>query len=185
MAERPPDLLLPTGNFKQSRAMCGPACLKIVFAYFGKRVPEKQIAKACRTSPRSGTTGTNLVKGAKRFGFNAELIDYSNFRTIATWLRRGVPVIVDWMSTASSGPGHARIAGGHYSVVCGLGRDHIVLQDPAVGGRRRLSRTSFQSVWFDFKDVFPKTADDLIIRRVILVTQQGANSWMSDIIKTR
>jgi ABC-type bacteriocin/lantibiotic exporter with double-glycine peptidase domain len=52
--------------------MCGPACLKIVFAYFGRQVSEKQIAKACRSSSRSGTTGTNLVKGAKKFGFGAK-----------------------------------------------------------------------------------------------------------------
>jgi ABC-type bacteriocin/lantibiotic exporter with double-glycine peptidase domain len=96
--------------------------------------------QTCRSSPHSGTTGTNLMKGAKRFGFNAEVIDDSNFRTIAKWLRRGVPVIVDWMSTASSGRGHAAMARRHYSVICGLGNEHIVLQDPAVGGRRRLSR---------------------------------------------
>ena len=107
------------------------------------------------------------MKGAKRFGFNAELIDYSNFRTIATWLRRGVPVIVDWMSTASSGPGHARIAGGHYSVVCGLGRDHIVLQDPGIGGRRRISRDAFLNVSFDFKNMFPKASEDLIIKLIL------------------
>jgi ABC-type bacteriocin/lantibiotic exporter with double-glycine peptidase domain len=154
--------------------MCGPACLKIVFAYFGRHVSEKEIAKACRTSPKSGTTGTNLVKGARRFGFDAELVDHSNFRTIAKWLRRGVPVIVDWTSTVSSGP-RAPMAGGHYSVVCGLGKRHIVLQDPAVGRRRRLSRTSFQSVWFDFKYVFPKSADDLIIRRLLLVTPPAAD----------
>jgi ABC-type bacteriocin/lantibiotic exporter with double-glycine peptidase domain len=176
MALRSPDLQLPTGHFRQSRAMCGPACLRIVFAYFGKHVSESQIAKTCRSSPHSGTTGKNLMKGAKRFGFNAEVIDDSNFRTIAKWLGRGVPVIVDWMSTASLGRGHAAMAGGHYSVVCGLGKDHIVLQDPAVGGRRRLSRRSFRNVWFDFKGVFPKTPDDLIIRRVIIVTPPGAIS---------
>lgn len=87
--------------------MCGPACLRIVFAYFGNHVSERQIAKACRTSSHNGTTGTNLVKGAKRFGFNAEVIDDANFRTIAKWLRREVPIIVDWMSTASPGPRHA------------------------------------------------------------------------------
>src|SRR3954447_20493990 len=89
-----PRLRLPTLNFKQGRAMCGPACLKIVFAYFGLHLPEKLIAKACRASAHSGTTGTNLVKAARCFGFSAELIDHSNFRTIAKWLHRGVPVIV-------------------------------------------------------------------------------------------
>jgi hypothetical protein len=32
-------------HLKQSRAMCGPACLKIVMAYFGTNVSERAIAK--------------------------------------------------------------------------------------------------------------------------------------------
>jgi ABC-type bacteriocin/lantibiotic exporter with double-glycine peptidase domain len=149
--------------------MCGPACLKIVFAYFGRQVSEKQIAKACRSTPRSGTTGTNLVKGAKKFGFEAEVFDRSNFRTIEKWLRRGVPVIVDWMSTVRSLGDQQPMACGHYSVVCGLDKDHIVLQDPGIGGRRRISREAFLNVWFDFKKMFPKEAGDLIIKRLIIV----------------
>src|SRR4051794_38102691 len=123
MATRSPPLQLATGNFKQCRAMCGPACLKIVFAYFGRQVSEKDIARACRSSAQSGTTGTNLVKGANQFGFNAKVFDGSSFRAIAKWLRRGVPVIVDWMSTVSAGPRRVPMACGHYSVVCGLGKE--------------------------------------------------------------
>jgi ABC-type bacteriocin/lantibiotic exporter with double-glycine peptidase domain len=174
-ARRTPRLQLRTGNVKQSRAMCGPACLKIEFAHFGRRVSEKEIGKACRSSPQSGTTGTNLVKGAKQFGFSAKIFDRSNFRTIAKWLRRGVPVIVDWMSTVPTVGARQSMACGHYSVVSGLDKDHIVIQDPAVGARRRLSRRAFQSVWFDFRFVYPKSADDLIIRRLILVTPTAAD----------
>jgi ABC-type bacteriocin/lantibiotic exporter with double-glycine peptidase domain len=150
--------------------MCGPACLKIVFAYFGTRVSEKQIAKACRSSLRSGTTGTSLVRGAKQFGFDAKVIDRSNFRTIAKWLHRGVPVIVDWMSTVTYLGDRQPMACGHYSVVCGLDKNHIVLQDPGIGGRRRISRKAFLNVWFDFKNMFPRESEDLIIKRLIIVT---------------
>jgi ABC-type bacteriocin/lantibiotic exporter with double-glycine peptidase domain len=170
MARRAPGLQLATGNFKQSRAMCGPACLKIVFRFFGHDASESQIAKACRTSSNTGTTGSNLVKAAQRFGFDAELVDHSDFRTIAKWLRMGVPVIVDWMSTISSGRGRAPMACGHYSV---MDSEYIVLQDPAIGRRRRVSRSSFLRVWYDFKLLFPKTADDLIIRRAIIVVPKS------------
>jgi hypothetical protein len=61
MAVRRHDLNLRTANFAQSLAMCGSACLRIVFAYSEKNVREQQIAHACRTSPHSGTTGTNLA----------------------------------------------------------------------------------------------------------------------------
>jgi predicted double-glycine peptidase len=162
-------LHLAIGSFKQTRAMCGPACLKIVFAYFGKRVSEKQIAKACRSTLASGTTGAHLVRGAKKFGFTGQVFDHSNFKGIAKWLRGGVPVIVDWMSTVPIRASRHAMACGHYSVVCGLEKDHIVLQDPAIGGRRRVRRKAFLNVWFDFKHVFPKQADDLVIRRMIIV----------------
>ena len=143
---RSPPPQLATRNFKQSRAMCGPACLKIVFAYFGRHLSEQKIAKACRSSVRSGTTGPNMVRGAKQFGFDAKVFDRSNFRTIAKWLRRGVPFIVDWMSTVRN-PGDGQpMACGHYSVVCGLEENHIVLQDPGMGGRRRISRRLSQRV---------------------------------------
>lgn len=161
---------LDTGNFKQSRAMCGPACLKIVLAYFGRRASEKLIAKACRASRLSGTSGANLVTGAKRFGFRAEVMDHSDLRTIEKCLRRGVPVIVDWMSTVAARG--TSTACGHYSVVCGLDKRHILLEDPGIGRRRRLSRRNFLNVWFDFKRVFPKAQDDLIIRRLIVVAPQ-------------
>jgi ATP-binding cassette subfamily B protein len=173
MAARNRGIRLETSSFKQRRAMCGPVCLKIVLAYFGKRVPEKVLARACRSSPLSGTTGKNLLRGAGRFGFRGELVDHSNFRTMRKWLRRGVPVIVDWMSTSVSGPRRSARACGHYSVVCGLDERHIVLQDPSIGRRRRLAREHFRDVWFDFRRVFPRAKEDLIIRRLIIVVPRG------------
>jgi ABC-type bacteriocin/lantibiotic exporter with double-glycine peptidase domain len=145
-----------TSNFKQSRAMCGPACMKIVLSYFGVHVSEKQMAKVSRASPMSWTKGTNLVTAANRFGFRGEIIDNCNFRIIEKWLRLGVPVIVDWMSTVASGPGRSEMACGHYSVVCGLNKHCIVLQDPGIGRRRHISRQRFLRVWFDFNRVSPK-----------------------------
>jgi hypothetical protein len=51
----------------------------------------------------------------------------------------------------------------------GIERDHIILEDPAVGARRRISRYAFLNVWFDFKRVLPRSKDDLILRRLIVV----------------
>src|SRR3954470_15117920 len=127
---------LATIDFRQSRAMCGPACLKIVLAYFGSPISEKRLSEASRASRTSGATGANLARGARRFGFDASLIDQASFHLIQSWLSKGVPVIVDWMSTVTSHPTRTSMACGHYSVVRGLDRKHIFLQDPAVGRRR-------------------------------------------------
>jgi predicted double-glycine peptidase len=61
------------------------------------------------------------------------------------------------------------MAVGHYSVVSGLTSAAIVLQDPALGKRRIIPRPAFYRVWFDFTYVYPRTKDDLIIRRMIVV----------------
>lgn len=160
---------LKTASGKQRKAMCGPACMKIVASFFGVDVSERRIARICKASRITGTTGANIVKGAHRLGFSAGIFDHADFRMIARWLRKGVPVIVDWMSTASIGRDRNPVAVGHYSVVCGLTKTHIILQDPALGIRRKLSRRNFRKTWFDFAKVHPEANDDLIIRRIIVV----------------
>ena len=164
-------ILLNTTNFKQSPAMCGPACLKIVASYFGIEIGERRLIRVCRSSKITGTTGTNLVKGARELGFHAEIIDGADFKVIGKWLRNGTPVIVDWMSVSEDLRTKRHIAGGHYSVVCGLNRDSIVLEDPAIGRRRAIPRRRFLNVWFDFTHVYPKVRDDLIIRRLIIIAK--------------
>jgi ABC-type bacteriocin/lantibiotic exporter with double-glycine peptidase domain len=160
---------LKTTNFKQSPAMCGPACLKIVASYFGVDIGDRRLIRACKSSKISGTTGRNLINGARKFGFHAEIVDEANFKMIGQWLHRGVPVIVDWMSASEDLRTRQHIAGGHYSVVCGLSPRNVILEDPALGRRRTIPRRSFFNVWFDFTHAYPKVRDDLILRRLIVI----------------
>jgi ABC-type bacteriocin/lantibiotic exporter with double-glycine peptidase domain len=161
------ELALETTRFRQSKTRCGPAALKIVVSYFGTDISEARVAVACRVSRVSGTTGENLVTAARKLGFAAKIVDGANFRMIATWLRKGVPVIIDWMSIGYKEA--ARVATGHYSVVSGLTQDEIILEDPAIGRKRRLSRPVFMSLWYDFKYLSPRKNDDLILRRMVIV----------------
>lgn len=165
------DIALETKRFRQSKARCGPAALKIVARYFGVKVSEAHLAAVCRSSSFSGTTGENLVAAAHRIGLTAEIIDFGNFRLVASWLRKGIPVIVDWMSIGDRS--NARVATGHYSVVSGLTTTEIVLEDPAIGRKRRLPRQLFLSLWYDFKYLSPRKNEDLVIRRMIVVAPQN------------
>jgi ATP-binding cassette, subfamily C, bacterial len=163
---------LETMDFRQSRAMCGPACLKIVLAYYGMRVSERRIARASHASRTCGTTGANLARGARRMGLDIDIVDGANMMLIERWRRRRAPVIVQWMSTVASHPTRTSMACGHYSVVRGFDRTHIFLQDPAVG-RRSIRRKEFLRVWFDFRRPFPRTAQDLIMRRLIIAVPKA------------
>ena len=161
------DLALETSRFRQSKARCGPASLKIVAGYFQINVSEERAAAMCRTSRVSGTTGRNLASAARKLGLAARIVDGANLRMVAAWLRKGVPVIVDWMSVGHRGA--VRAATGHYSVVSGLTATDIILDDPAIGRKRRLPRKVFTTLWYDFKYLSPRKPEDLIIRRMIVI----------------
>ncbi len=166
-AERP--VLLATRSIKQTKALCGPACLKIVCLYYGRTVSLRRLARLCRTSLVSGTTGHNMVRAARSLGFHAAIMDYSTVSMLRRWLRRRVPVIVDWMSPGDANSRTRRMAVGHYSVACGMTRTALLLEDPAVGQRRRVAPKEFLKVWFDFVHAYPRTSQDLVIRRMIVV----------------
>jgi hypothetical protein len=95
-------------------------------------------------------------------------VDGANLRTVERWLTQDIPVIVDWMGVIERRPAGSMMPCGHYSVVCGLDRKHIVLQDLAMGRRRRISRRDFLNLWYDFVGVRPRRRN-LILRRLIIV----------------
>ncbi len=94
---------------------------------------------------------------------NASLSD------IKEWLNKGVPVIVDWFTRGRSDYGDSEVADGHYSVVVGLDKNNIYLQDPEIGGLRKIKRDDFMRVWFDFKGDRITTWKDMIIRQYIAI----------------
>jgi ABC-type bacteriocin/lantibiotic exporter with double-glycine peptidase domain len=162
-------IALRTQSFKQSKMMCGPASLKIVANYFGIPATEQKLARACGSNKTIGTTGEGMLRGAEFLGLKAQIIDEASFSIIGKWMRRGALVVVDWMSPGQSTPPRVRMAGGHYSVVAGLTFTHIILEDPGLGGRRRIKQAEFMAIWFDFDDLYLAKKSDLILRRIIVI----------------
>ncbi len=158
-------LLLNTPHFQETlnAGMCGPAALKIVCDYFDVPMTEKELAKLCGTTKDNGTTGKQLVVAAKKLGFKAAIRDYSTYKDIERLLKAGVPPIVDWFSAEGT------VADGHFSVVCGLTTTHIILEDPEIGRRRKITRDDFMRVWFDFDVDTLRRPSDILIRRLIVI----------------
>jgi len=92
----------------------------------------------------------------------------SNFEDIESWLKKGVPVIVDWFTKGRPDYPDSDVSDGHYSVVTGLDDKFIYLQDPEIGKTRKLKREDFMTVWFDFTGKYIKS-DELIIRQIIAI----------------
>ena len=161
--------LLKVKPFRESfHGGCGPASLKMVLDYYGVKISEKEIFKMCGTTKELGTSAENIKKAAKKLGFKTEIKDHSAFSDIQYWLGKKVPIIVDWFTRGRNDYTDSDIADGHYSVVVGLDKEFIYLQDPELGKIRKLKKEDFMTVWFDFKGKYIKQ-DELVIRQVIAI----------------
>ncbi len=156
--------LLPVKAFGERPGMCGPASLKMVLDYYGIEKSEEELAILCDTTEELGTSAEGIAKAAISLDFFVEIKESSSFEEIQLWLGRKVPVIVDWFSSGNNND----MADGHYSVVIGIDKTFIYLQDPELAGIRKIIRDDFLKVWFDFKGKYIQ-ADELVIRQIIVV----------------
>ncbi|MBI3337360.1 MAG: C39 family peptidase [Candidatus Staskawiczbacteria bacterium] len=151
-----------------SGGYCGPASLKILLSYYGLNKTEKELAKLCRTKKDLGTSNEGIKNAAEKLGFKVKIKTESSFKDIEIWLKKGVPVIVDWFTRGRADYNDSEVADGHYSVVAGLDGKFIYLQDPELGKIRKIKREDFMIVWFDFKGQYIKS-DELIIKEIIAI----------------
>jgi ABC-type bacteriocin/lantibiotic exporter with double-glycine peptidase domain len=148
--------------------MCGPASLKIVLNYFGVEKTEKELAKLCGHNKVLGVDAQGIKKAAESLGFKVALKNESNFKDIEKYLKKNIPVIVNWFTRGRKDYADSQTPDGHYSVVCGLDKDFIYIQDPEIGKIRKIKRYDFMRVWFDFEGDYLKK-DELIIRQIIAI----------------
>lgn len=148
---------------------CGPASLKIVLDYYGVQKSEREVAKHCRRNPNLGTNDISIKRVAKSYGFNAEIKNNASFTDIKKWLNKDVPVIVNWFTRGRKDYNNSEVPDGHYSVVVGLDKKNIYLQDPEIGAMRTIKRDDFLRVWFDFKRDYITSWKDMIIRQLIVI----------------
>ena len=134
--------LLKVKHYRQKPSFCGPASLKILFSFFGIEETEARLGRLVGCTLKDGTTHEAMVEAAKDFGFRVTAKGGAGYADLDYWInKRRLPVIVGWFSEWDD----------HYSVVIGLTKDHVILDDPEEDGPvRRLERWFFRNVWFDF-----------------------------------
>jgi len=148
--------------------MCGPASLKIVLEYYRLNKSEDELAQLCKVKKGLGTDDKGIKTAAEKLGFKVKIKNNSNFKDIEKWLKKDVPVIVDWFTKGRVYCGDSSTPDGHYSVVMGLDDEFIYLQDPELGAMRKIKREDFMRVWFDFKGEYLKP-NELVIRQIIAI----------------
>jgi uncharacterized protein YvpB len=147
---------------------CGPACLQMVFDYYGEAIPQREIAEVARTASAAGGTYTDDLRRAAHFsnmstsmgsempenitGYSLRKLGYSAFEwngmtidQLKALIDQDYPIIA-LMYTVPEGFGHFR-------VVIGYDDTYIYTNDPwhfggGYGGPNyRLNYTQFNELW--------------------------------------
>lgn len=154
---------------KLNAGYCGPAVLKMMLAYYGIEKTEEELAQLAGTNKKMETDDKALQRVLESFGLKVEIKNEASFEDVQGWLNKEVPVIVDWFTRGRTDDPGSAVADGHYSIVIGLDADFIYLQDPEIGGLRKLTRSDFMRVWFDFSGEKIVSGKDIILRQLIAV----------------
>jgi predicted double-glycine peptidase len=148
--------------YRQKPELCGPASLKMVLNFFGIEKTEEELARMAGYLQGKGTKSEGLVRTAQELGLKAFQKDFSEIDDLKEYVvNKNTPVIVDWFS----------VDGGHYSVIIGVDEKNIYMQDPESIELKTLDIETFKAVWFDFPGDYLKSKDDIIIRRMIVVSK--------------
>ena len=132
---------IKVGSYRQKTGYtCGPAVLKIVLHYFGRNFSEKTILKAAGTTKKQGTSHEGLVYVLNKLGYKWVQKENATIQNIEFFIKKKLPVIVDYQAWH----------GGHYSVICGFDKTHLIVCDPAKdGGFRSINKKLFLKRWHD------------------------------------
>ncbi len=131
--------------FKQSTDYtCGPASLRMVFAFFNKNENEKNISIVAKTEKLYGTCRIHIVQTARDFGFRVHTDSRSSISKIEKFLVKDFPVIVRYHDQEEDEA--------HYAVVYGRKNGYLYLRDPWFGPNFRISEKEFLTRWRSKKD---------------------------------
>lgn len=129
--------------FKQQTSYtCGPSCVKMVFAYYGKKESEKILATEMKTNPFIGTDSKEIIRYAKRSGLKAFEKIGSTIRDIQRKIDRDIPVVVNFIEFRNNES--------HYAVVVGYAKGYIILNDPDIGANVVWNNEVFKKRWYGF-----------------------------------
>lgn len=123
----------------------------MVFAFHGKWVSELELEEACETSWLGNTCG-ELVRGAEKFGFDAEEVDHVTLEYLSSRLEKKSPLI----ALIDPAVLYGGLEGfGHFVVITGLENDKIYYNDPDLDKNLARNITDFMRAWekFSFKGV--------------------------------
>jgi ATP-binding cassette, subfamily C, bacteriocin exporter len=113
---------------------CGPACLAVVFQFYGLKIPLSKLREISKTN-RNGTTIFGMLTAIEQFGFIGKVVKVKNFEQI----KGDFPKPAITYITLSNGMNH-------YVVIQEVKKNKIIVADPGQG-IVRYSFEQFFKMW--------------------------------------
>ena len=131
---------------------CGVSCFQAVIRYWGgEDLREDQLIKFLNTTPERGTYFTDLVQGAEKMGFRAEMRENLTLDDLKKSIEKGVPVIVNTQAWKLENQSWETDENGHYMVAIGVDNKNVYLEDPSIlGSRGYIPHDEFIERWHDY-----------------------------------
>jgi hypothetical protein len=120
---------------------------------------ERFLAKISGATINDGCSLEGFYKVGEHFNLKVLHKDESTLDDLALYLSHDIPPIVDIYSRDD----------GHYAVVTRITSHHVWYADPEKGRVLKRPIDVFHRLWFDFRGQFPKSKDDFIMRRMIIM----------------
>ncbi|MFA6408398.1 MAG: peptidase C39 family protein [Candidatus Paceibacterota bacterium] len=128
---------------------CGPACLKMVFEYLGKKeVTKEELGVLVKTHPERGTSTDDMRLAVIEHGLFYSEKKEASLEDIRSFIARDIPVIVDFIEPEDEDR--------HFAVVVGIDTERITLNDPWHGEGFTMPVDDFEKRWGSPKNRYPK-----------------------------
>jgi predicted double-glycine peptidase len=148
--------MIPLPDVRQATGYtCGTASLMSILSYFGwigDDPNEKDFAKELGTTWKNGTEPEQIVEAARKLGVSAVSKNHMTLDEVWLHVKRGEPVMVAYQAYRESNarPWSEHWNDGHWSIVIGMDRDNVYLEDPSMLGKRGfIPRKEFEERWRD------------------------------------
>ena len=136
--------MLKVPFFKQdTNYSCGPATMQMIFRFYGKFFSEEKLVKKLNTQKSIGTHHQAMIDLAIEEGFFPYVNNESSIEEIESYLNKKIPVIVHYTEPDNDD--------GHYSVIIGIEKNNIILNDPWNGEKFKINIEEFEKRWKDDK----------------------------------
>lgn len=134
---------------------CGPASLRSIFYHYGYSVSEQELVIEGEIE-EEGTDFKTMRKLARSHGFKFYSKENGTIDDLKKWLLKEIPILIcyqDW--------GKPNGDNGHYAVLTGLSKTHVVISDPSnywegdgakFASSKKMAIDNFLKRWFEIED---------------------------------